>query len=497
MTELDTARPTEQQLRFRIAELMPLARAELAELVAFPSVFLEPSEIGGPEQPAGPGGAAGPGSTAGPGRAAAADEPMTACELAAARVAAALADAGLPDVEMLPTPDGSTTVLARRPAPPGGRTVALYAHYDVQPPGDLASWQSPPFELTERDGRWFGRGAADCKGNLEVHLTALRALGGDLPVGVIVVVEGSEETGAGGLERLVAANPQLLAEADAVVVADSGNAALGVPTVTTALRGVVNLLVRVETMAGEMHSGTFGGPAPDALIALIQLIATLHDEAGDVTVTGLAAGGRWEGLPYQADDFRRDAGVLDGVELAGSGTVADQLWARPALTVLGIDGPPVAGSAAAVRPRAAARLNLRVPPGLDARDAEAALVAHLEAAVPRRARLTIEREGIGQPFQARTDGPAYRTLAAALSQAYGQPTTTVGQGGAIPLCATLATTYPDAEIMLIGVSEPGCLMHAPNESVHPSEIEHLALAEALFLLDYADVRSHIDADIET
>ncbi len=250
---------------------------------------------------------------------------------------------------------------------------------------------------------------------------------------------------------------------------------------TTTLRGIANVVVRVDTLAGEVHSGMYGGPAPDALAALIQLLATFRDEHGNTVVDGLPTEQTWDGIDYPADRFRADAGVLDGVDLAGSASAADAVWARPALTVLGIDCPPVVGSAAAISPTVSARLNLRVPPGIDAQAAQDALVAHLHAHVPWNARLTVEREAVGSPFRARTDGPGYAALEAALTEAFGESVASAGQGGSIPLCNVLAETFPDAEIVLMGVEEPQCRIHAPNESVDPSEIENLAVAEALFL----------------
>jgi acetylornithine deacetylase/succinyl-diaminopimelate desuccinylase-like protein len=229
----------------------------------------------------------------------------------------------------------------------------------------------------------------------------------------------------------------------------------------------------------------YGGAAPDALAALVHLLGTLRDEHGNTVVDGLDCTARWDGVPYPEDRFRADAGVLDGVSLPTSGSVADAVWARPALTVLGIDAPPVVGSAAAVVPRAAARLNLRVPPGVDARTAQDALVAHLEAHVPWGAHLRIERDVLGEPFRASTDGPGYAALRAALEAAYGREVGTAGQGGSIPLCTALHRAVPRAEIALIGVEEPRCVIHAPNESVDPTEIENLAVAEALLLISLA------------
>ncbi|MEU7766423.1 dipeptidase [Nocardia sp. NPDC049190] len=445
--------PRTADLREKVAALMPQAKRDLAQLVSFRSV------------------------------ADARQFPAEECERAAQWVADAFAGAGLTKVGLHETPDGSKAVIAARPAPHGAPTVLLYCHYDVQPPMDEAAWRTPPWELAEKEGRWYGRGSADCKGNIVMHLTALRALGPDLPLGVTLVADGSEEQCTDGLERFVEANPDLL-RADAIVVGESGNVAVGVPTFTETLRGSVNVVVTLETLAGPMHSGMFGGAAPDALAALIQLLASLRDKRGNTTIAGLRTDQVWPGVQYPCEQFHADARVLGGVELTGDGTVADMLWARPALTVLGIDAPAVAGSAAAIQPIARARLNLRIPPGIDPRYAHTALVAHLEANTPWQAKLTIELESFGAPFESGTGGPARAAMEAALAASYGRPATTQGQGGSIPQCNVFADTYPDAEIMLLGVEEPTCLIHAPNESVDPKEIERMALAEALFLATY-------------
>ncbi|MEE2032395.1 dipeptidase [Rhodococcus chondri] len=444
-------------LRERVRDAMPVARTELATLVAFRSVA-DPRQF-----------------------------PAEECVGAASWVRDAFAAAGIANIDLLETSDGSLAVVGHTPAPDGAPTVLLYSHYDVQPPGNEGLWHSPPFTLTERDGRWYGRGAADCKGNIVMHLLALRALlaDGPLPVGVRIVIEGSEEMGGEGLEHLVAERPDLFT-ADLIVIGDSGNAEVGQPTLTTSLRGIANVVVHVETLAGELHSGMYGGAAPDALAALVRLLNSLRDEHGNTVVDGLDTTGRWDGVPYPEERFRTDAGVLDGVSLMSSGSVADAVWARPALTVLGIDAPPVVGSAAAIVPRASARLNLRVPPGMDSTTAQDALVEHLEAHVPWGARLRVEREPVGEPFSARVDGPGYSALRSALAAAYGREVGTAGQGGSIPLCTALQRAVPGAEIALIGVEEPRCVIHAPDESVDPTEIEHLAVAEALLLRSFAN-----------
>ncbi|NHU43745.1 dipeptidase [Rhodococcus sp. A14] len=442
------------EIRSTVAALMPTARDELAELVAMRSVA-DPRQF-----------------------------PPEECVRAAVWVRDAFIGAGIGHVELLETSDGSHAVVGHQPAPDGAPTVLLYCHYDVQPPGDEKLWHTDPFTLTERDGRWYGRGAADCKGNIVMHLLALRALGTPFPVGIRIVAEGSEEMGTGGLENLVEARPELF-DADMILVVDTGNAAVGSPTVTTTLRGIANVVVHVETLTGEVHSGMFGGPAPDALAALVQMLATLRDADGNTVVDGLESDQKWTGVDYPEAQFRTDAGVLDGVRLAGSSSVADAVWARPALTILGIDCPPVVGSAAAIQPRASARLNLRVPPGMDPQKAQDALAAHLENAAPWNARVTVEREAVGSAFRATTDGPGYAALGAAMEEAFGKELGTVGQGGSIPLCNVFSAVDPTAEIALIGVEEPRCLIHAPNESVDPGEIENLAVAEALFLQRFA------------
>lgn len=440
-----------------VSSLLPEARRELAALVAFRSVA-DPAQF-----------------------------PVSECEAAARWVHEALLAEGFEDVRTLDTPDGSQSVYGELSGPPGAPTVLLYAHYDVQPPLDEDAWTSPPFELTERHGRWFGRGAADCKGGVIMHLLALRALraNGGIPVGVKVIVEGSEEQGTGGLERYAEAHPDLLT-ADAVVIGDTGNFRIGLPTVTASLRGMTKVTVQVDTLEGNLHSGQFGGAAPDALAALIRMLDSLRAPDGTTRVDGLEAGAGWDGLQYEEAAFRQDAHVLEGVELIGSGTVADRLWARPAVTVLGIDCPPVVGATPSVPATARALVNLRVPPGTDADEATALLIAHLESHAPWKARVRAEVVGQGQPFRADTTSPAYAAMAEALREAYGGTEMAVaGEGGSIPLCDTLAALYPEAEILLIGLSEPEARIHAVDESVSPGELEAMSVGEALFLRKYA------------
>src|ERR687897_1399980 len=330
-----------ERLREAVGSLMGRAKDDLAELVAFRSVA-DPKQY-----------------------------PPEECEKAAQWVVDAFAEVGLEDVTASPTPDGSRAVHGYAPGPAGAPTVLLYSHYDVQPPLGEDAWRSPVWELTERDGRWYGRGSADCKGNIVMHLTALRALrqvDGGFPCGVKLICEGSEEQGTGGLESFVPPNADLL-RADAILVVDTGNFAVGVPTLTTSLRGMTSIDITLHALGSAMHSGMFGGPAPDPVVALIQLLSTLHDERGNTTVDGLDASQSWTGVDYPAEQFRADANVLEGVKLMGDGSVADLLWARPSATVLGMDIPPVIGSSSAVQASAAARVSLRLPPGVTGRSA--------------------------------------------------------------------------------------------------------------------------------
>lgn len=464
---------SQDELHRTVAALMPVARHDLERLVAIPSV------------------------------ADARHYPPHHCLGAAEYVRQAMSGAGMRECRLIEMPDGHPAVYGHAPAPPGAPTVLLYCHYDVQPPLADAGWLSPPFELTERSGRWYGRGAADCKGNVVAHLTALRALGGGdpqsgsrdecgggggFPIGIKLIAEGAEEQGTGGLERFVQQEPDLL-RADAVLIGDCGNFAAGQPTLTTTLRGMAGVRVTVSTLQSAMHSGMFGGPAPDALIALTRMLATLHDERGNTAIAGLDSNQSWPGIAYPEPQFRADAHMLDGVELIGDGSISEMLWARPSVNVLGIDCQSIAGLTASLQPRASAYVSLRVPPRMDPTAAQDALIEHLQAATPWGAKLQIERDLVAAPFAAPTDGPFHRQMVAAMHAAFGRKPSTAGQGGSIPLCSVLQETYPDAEIMLLGVEEPQCLIHAANESVDPREIEKIALAEALFLRRCADLRS--------
>jgi acetylornithine deacetylase/succinyl-diaminopimelate desuccinylase-like protein len=382
--------------------------------------------------------------------------------------------------------DGQPAVIGRRAAPPGAPTVLLYAHHDVQPAGDRARWVSDPFEPEERDGRLYGRGAADDKAGVMAHVAALRAFGDRLPVGVVVFVEGEEEYGSDSLDGIIEAHREAL-RSDVIVIADSGNWDIGRPALTTSLRGLVNCFVEVRTLQNAVHSGMFGGPVPDALTVLSRLIATLHDENGETAVDGLI-GREGASVDYPEDRFRHEAGMLDGVRLIGDGTITDRVWTKPAISVLGIDAPTTLEAANALQPQARAKLSIRLAPGDDPRSAYAAVRSHLEKFVPWGAQVEVTLESDGAPCVIDATGPAYDAARAAFRTAWdGVEPVDMGVGGSIPFIATFQELFPQAAILVTGVEDPYSGAHGPNESLHLGEFARVCVAEALLLRNVAEL----------
>ncbi|MFC4913499.1 M20/M25/M40 family metallo-hydrolase [Actinomadura gamaensis] len=402
-------------------------------------------------------------------------------------VARMLTEAGVRDVGAIRLPDTPPVITGTIPAPEGAPTVLLYAHYDVQPPGDESLWTSPPFTPTpfEEDGRKAvrARGIADDKSNVLAHIGAIRAWNGRPPVGVRIVFEGAEEWGS-PLDDYPLAHPDEF-RADAMAIADMGNVRAGQPTLTVALRGVTDVVVEVRTLEVAKHSGNFGGPAPDAMLALVRALASLHDDRGDVAVEGLRRE-PWTGASYTDEEFREAAGVEPGMPLIGTGTLGERLWSGPAITVTGIDAVPVDKAAGACVPYARAKINLRIHPEQPALEAEAALIRHLEAQRPFGIPLTVTVAGeAGDGHRAGTGGPATEAITAALRAAYGTEPVQMAAGGAIPLVNALHRAVPDAEMLLFGAQDGKCNLHAPDERVLVSELENTVVAEALFFAEFA------------
>ncbi|MGD9985450.1 M20/M25/M40 family metallo-hydrolase [Pseudonocardia sp.] len=449
-------------LRQRVAASMPRVWAELGQLVAFRSV------------------------------ADARQWPVEECVHAGEWVAEAFRGEGFADARLVPTVEGGGAVVGSRTCTdPRAPTVLLHAHYDVRPPLDDTAWRTLPFTLTEVDGRWYGRGAADCKGNVLMHLTALRALGDDLPVNLALIVEGSEHQGTGGLRAVLADHADLL-RAAAILVCDTGNLAVGRPAVVVAADETVNAVLTVEAPQPRPGTATPGGAAPNALAALVAMLAALSGERATPDRPGPPDGHGPAGAPHRSQRSRPGAPASQAVGVMGpeaapvptpvsSVAEAGTGWARPVVTVLGIDLPSVLGSAAAVVPRARALLHLRIPPGATPVQAQRALVAHLDRAAPWHLHVEIEIEAPVEPGTQGTDRPARRAMIAAMREAYGRAPRELVQGPSAPPCSAFAVTFPGAEILRIGVEEPQALVDAPNESVDPREIRDMALAEALFL----------------
>jgi cysteinylglycine-S-conjugate dipeptidase len=436
------------EVRAALDQVLPGIRADLEQLVRIPSVSADPSA-------------------------------RPHLEHSADEVARQLEDSGLPEVDVVAAEGGLPAVLARRPGPPGAPVVLLYAHHDVQPAGDPADWAGEPFEPLERDGRLYGRGAADDKAGIAVHCAALRALANDLGVGVAVLVEGEEEIGSRTLPALLAAHRERLA-ADVLVLADSTNWAVGRPALTTSLRGGVSVVVEVATLRHAVHQGVYGGAVPDALTALARLLATLHDERGDVAVAGLTSDDA-DPLDLTEERLLQDAGALEGVHAIGSGSLTSRLWRRPAVSVVGIDAPPVDGAGMVLVPSARARLALRIAPGDDPAAARDALIRHLEARAPWGARVRVTVGGTVAPYSARTTGPAYAAAREAFATAWDAPPVEIGVGGSIGFMGPFAEAFPDAEVLITGVEDPDTRAHAANESLHLAGFERACLAEALLL----------------
>jgi acetylornithine deacetylase/succinyl-diaminopimelate desuccinylase-like protein len=438
-----------QEISEKVRSLMPGVLTDLEELVAIPSV----SFPGFPEEP---------------------------MHRMAERTVEMFREAGFTDARLMDVPSGYPPIYGELEGPEGSPVVVLYGHYDVQPAPPEQGWTSDPWTPTRRaDGRIYGRGAADDISGVVSHLGMLRVFDGRPPCTVRLILEGMEETNS-NLEAFVEAHPELFA-CDLFVIADMGNLAVGEPALTTALRGDVACVVTVSTLEHPLHSGVFGGPAPDAMMALARLLATLHDDEGNVAVEGVSVS-TWEGEDLGEAEFRSSADVLDGVGLTGSGRVGDRLWAKPSINAIGVDMTSIAASSNVLIPQASAKLSMRIVPGSEPARELDALVAHLESHAPWGARVEVQRTKEAPPFVCRTDGPAFAAARAALEEAFGRPAGEAGCGGSIPLLRTLQQAAPNAEFVLWGPEDVALSrIHASDESVDPDEIERMIVAQALLL----------------
>ncbi|HEV2951656.1 MAG TPA: M20/M25/M40 family metallo-hydrolase [Actinomycetota bacterium] len=439
-----------------VAALMPQLKSDLARLVAIPSI----SALGYPA------------------------ETRPALLEAHEEVVRLFTDTGVRILDPLELPDTAPVMLAEIPAPAGAPTVLLYSHYDVVPVGDESKWESPAFEATERDGAIYGRGAADTKSNILMHVGAIRAWEGKPPVGIKVVIEGQEEVGGGAFSTFPAIRPELFAS-DAMIIGDMGSVRPGVPTLTIALRGMMAVTVEARTLGGPKHSGQFGGAAPDALLTLIRALSSMHDANGDVAVDGLRRE-PWTGASYTEEEFRMLSEALPEVPFLGTGELGERIWSGPALTATGIDVLPVDGAVNAVVPYARAKVSGRIHPQQDPLEAQATLVRHFENLRPYGVSLVVHTAETGSGFAADTTGPAYAAAREALADAWGGETVSIATGGSIPLVNHLQQAAPHAEMLLFGTTDGFANIHAPNERVLVDEFEKAVLAEAEFFGRYAE-----------
>ncbi len=433
-------------IKERVAGLMPQVRADLEALTRIPSVSLDSFD-------------------------------QQHVEDSAHAVADLLRAEGL-QVEII-REGGRPAVLGHLDGPEGSPTVTLYAHHDVQPPGDDRLWESPAFEPTERGGRLYGRGSADDKAGVMAHVAALRAHEDQLPVGVTIFVEGEEEIGSDSLLTILERHGDKL-RADAIVLADSGNWDIGEPALTTTLRGMVRVVATVTTLDHGVHSGMFGGAVPDAVTVLVRLLATLHDEDGNVTVDGLKSGTAAD-LDYSEQRLREESGLLEGVSLIGSGSLLTRMWNRPAITTIGVNAPSVETASNTLVPSASAKISMRIAPDEDPIEAFELLKGHLEKHVAWGARLQVDLDDQGPGFAADASGPVYDQARAAFADAWGVEPVDIGVGGSIPFVARFAEKFPDAGILVTGVEDPDARAHGANESLHLGEFEKVCQAEALLL----------------
>src|ERR1700722_17702478 len=436
-------------LQTRVHGLIPGLIGDLGDLVRIQSVSADPQRLGEVEK-------------------------------SARKTAQLLAAEGV-GTEVVRAYDGAPpAVIGERKGPAGAPVVLLYAHHDVQPENDPADWDSPPFEPVVRGARLYGRGAADDKAGIAVHVGALRALGDALPVTVRFFIEGEEEVASATLPDLLRLYRDRLA-ADVIVIADSGNWDIGVPALTTSLRGLVRVDVEVRTLTHAVHSGMWGGLVPDAIMTLTRLLSTLWTEDGSPAGAGLASGPAAD-VDYPEERLRAESGAAPGTSWIGAGPVVERLWTKPAITVTGLDAPKVAGASNTLVPVARARVTIRLAPGDTSANAITRLQEHLEKHVPWGAELTTTVVDAGEPTVLPAAGPAYAAARSALAEAWGGVAPVdMGTGGSIPFIAEFQETFPGASILVTGVEDPDTRAHGPNEGLHLPEFERAVLAEALLL----------------
>ncbi|KFI51613.1 dipeptidase [Bifidobacterium biavatii] len=377
---------------------------------------------------------------------------------------------------------GAWEVIGSHIVDPEAPTVLLYAHHDVQPVPDPAEWDTDPFVATTVGDRLYGRGSADDGGGIAIHSGALKALGDDLKVNIKVFIEGEEEMGSPSFIPFIEEHAAEF-ESDVIVVADSGNWAADIPSLTTSLRGNTTVDVTVRSLTHPVHSGQYGGPILDSNTLAAMLIASLYDANGDVAVPGIAADEPVGGLQRDVDEagVRTDAGIVDGYRLAGTGSLASRLWTKPSLTVIGFDAHPVDGSFNVISPATRFRLSLRTAPSQRPEEAQAALADFLRAHAPFGAEVTVEAGDNGMGWAMDPNAEATKDALEAMEEAFGVAPINQGQGGSIPFIPELQRIFPAAQVLVTGPEDPKANAHSPNESISLPGLRDNVITEALLL----------------
>jgi acetylornithine deacetylase/succinyl-diaminopimelate desuccinylase-like protein len=395
-------------------------------------------------------------------------------------------DAGLHNVEVLKVDNSLPYAYGEWLNGPDKPTVFLYAHHDVQPINFESQWKSEPWTLTRRDGRLFGRGAADDKGAISAQLAAIAAFlktRGSLPINIKMVVEGEEEVGSTNLMHFFDRYKQKI-KADVIVVNDTENLEVGLPSITYSLRGIVAVQVEVETATLPVHSGMAGGALADAAIALNSILGRLQWNNGKLPIQGFYERVRplsdkernaMRALPFDEAKMRRDLGVLDGVKFAceTGKTVYEQTWRNPAVTVIAQEASSIKSASNQVLPKAAAIVSCRIVPDMDPPEVQKQLTAFLTKDPPWGAKVTVKPLGDVKWWMTDPNGPAFEAAMAAMRQGFDRDPIGIGCGGTIGFVGPLAELFGGAPALLMGIEDPQSNAHAPNESLHEGDFKKL------------------------